>query len=264
MSHVVLRRRRRGGHRLLHAVAGGGALLVALALPATTAGAQGGGVRPGGAPVRPEGLSGPDAAALKLLERAATAYQSARTLRAEFTQRLSNPRTRTDLRSRGEFFQQGASRFAFRFSEPADDRIVADGDAIWLYSPSTARGQVFKMPRAAGMGIDLTASVLREPAQRYTIAALGDTTLDGRRVRAVRLVPKAAGGTFQRATLWLDLESALVRQAEFTEASGLLRTLTFTGIRIGGSLPRGVFTFTPPPGVRVIDQAAMLGGTGRP
>lgn len=202
-----------------------------------------------------------DSTALALLERAAKAYQGARTLRAEFTQALTNPRSRTDLRSSGEFFQRGADRFAFKFSAPAEDRIISDGQVLWLYAPSTTRGQVFKLPRGAGMGMDLASGVLKDPARRYTVTAMGDTTLDGRAVRAVRLVPRAQGAPFTRATLWLDTQSALVRRAEFIEASGLVRTLAFTNIRVGATLPRDAFVFVVPEGVRVIDQAAMLGGT---
>lgn len=216
------------------------------------------------APVRPEGVSQTDAAALKLLERSAAAYQGARTLRAEFTQTLVNPRTRTEFSSAGEFFQRGATHFAFKFSRPPEDRIVSDGQVLWLYSPSTARGQVYKLPRGAGAGMDLASSVLNEPARRYTVTAVGDTTFDGRAVRAVRLVPKAQGVPFTRAILWLDLQSALVRRAEFAEATGATRTLTFTNVRTGVALPRDAFVFVPPAGVRVIDQAAMLGGTSRP
>lgn len=216
------------------------------------------------APVRPEGLSQADAAALKLLERSAAVYRGARTLRAQFTQTLVNPRTRTEFSSAGEFFQRGAAHFAFKFSRPPEDRIVSDGQVLWLYSPSMARGQVYKLPRGAGAGMDLASSVLHEPARRYTVTAVGDTALDGRAVRAIRLVPKAQGVPFTRAILWLDVESALVRRAEFAEATGATRTLTFTNVRTGVALPRDAFVFVPPAGVRVIDQAAMLGGTSRP
>ena len=240
---------------------------LALALACALAAAPGAlAAQPAQAAPAAKGAGGPaaDSAALALLERTAKAYQGARTLRAEFTQALVNPRTRTDLRSRGEFLQQGSAKFAFRFSEPPEDRIVSDGSVLWLYSPSTAKGQVLKMPRAAGAGLDLVTAVLREPAKRFTVTALGDTSLDGNGVRAMRLVPRAQGGPFQRAVVWLDLKSALVRKAEFTEASGLVRTVTFTRIRTGAALPKDAFTFTPPAGVRVIDQAALLGGSAKP
>lgn len=236
------------------------AALLAAPLATTRAGAQEAPARsvPPGRPLKA------DSAAVLLVERAARAYQGTRTLRAEFTQTLSNPRTRTDLRSRGEFFQKGAQLFAFKFTQPAEDRVVSDGQVLWLYSPSTAKGQVFKMPRAAGAAMDLVASVLKDPARRYTVTALGDSTIDGRATRAVQLVPRAQGGMFTRATLWLDTGNALVRKVQFTEASGLVRTLTFSNIRLGTALPRDAFVFVPPAGVRVIDQAAMLGGSVPP
>jgi outer membrane lipoprotein carrier protein len=202
-----------------------------------------------------------DSAALALVERATAAYASARTLRAEFIQTLTNPRTGNVMRSRGEFLQRGAQQFAFRFSEPADDRIVADGDVLWIYLPSTAKGQVLKVPRAAGAGLDLAASVLRDPRTRYRVESGDESLIDGRTVRAVRLTPRTDDAPFAKATLWVDTRDALIRRAELTEQSGLVRLLDFTSVRTGVELPAGSFTFTPPPGVRVIDQAAMLGGT---
>lgn len=180
-------------------------------------------------------------------------------MRAEVTQRLINPRTGNVLTSRGEFFQRGPTRFAFRFAEPPEDRIVADGEVIWVYLPSTAKGQVFKLPTVAGAGLDLVGTLLRDPTRRYTITALSDTTVVEGRLRRVALVPTAPG-PFTRAELWLDPSSTEVYLAEFHEASGVVRQLRFSRVRRGVTLPRDVFRFTPPPGVRVIDQAAMLGG----
>lgn len=212
----------------------------------------------------PAPMTSADTAALVLVERATAAYASARTLRAEFIQTLTNPRTGNVMRARGEFLQRGAEQFAFRFSEPPEDRIVADGDVLWVYLPSTAKGQVLKVPRAAGAGLDLAASVLRDPRTRYRVESGDESLIDGRSVRAVRLVPRTSDAPFATATLWIDTREALVRRAELTEHSGLVRLLDFTSVRTGVELPRGAFSFTPPPGVRVIDQAAMLGGSVPP
>ncbi len=229
------------------------ALFVLASAPAMVAGAQTQGT--------PAVMSHADLVALVLMERSAAAYSSARTLRAGFMQTLTNPRTGNIMRSRGEFLQRGAEQFAFRFSEPPEDRIVADGDVLWLYLPSAARGQVLKVPRAAGAGFDLVASVMRDPRTRYRVESGDESVIDGRTVRAVRLTPKSNDAAFTRATLWIDSKEALIRRAEFIEPSGMLRLLDFTSVRTGVQLPRDAFVFTPPPGVRVIDQAAMLGGT---
>ena len=205
-----------------------------------------------------------DTAAVVLLEETAIAYRSPRTFRADFAQVLTNPRTGTVYSSRGEFFQQGAERFAFRFSDPPEDRIVADGDVLWLYLPSAAKGQVLKVPRAAGGGMDLVAMVLRDPAQRFTVTAGADTVFGTVRVRTIQLTPRTFQSGFTRGTLWVDAATMLVRGAEFVETSGLVRRIEFSRIRLGEAIPAGTFTFVPPAGVRVIDQAALLGGAVPP
>lgn len=203
-----------------------------------------------------------DTAALVLLEQVAEAYRGARTLQAAFTQTLAPVGGGAPMTSRGEFLQAGASRFAFRFAEPAEDRIVADGRAVWLYLPSTLRGQAIRLPRGvgAGAGLDLVAALLTDPGRRYVVRALPDTTVAGRREAQVTLEPRAAGAPFTRATLRLDATRRLIVGAVLREPSGLVRTLVFTNVRLGARLPADAFTFTPPAGVRVIDQAALLGG----
>lgn len=206
----------------------------------------------------------PDEAAMALLERTAAAYRSARTLRAEFTQTLTNPRTGNVLRSAGEFLQRGTQQFAFRFTEPAEDRIVADGEVLWLYLPSTAKGQVLKVPRAVGGGIDLAASVLRDVRTRYAVVPGADSTVNGRPVKALRLTPKSPDVPFSQGTLWVDPSSALILKALLVEPTGLRRELVFGSVRPGVAIPAGAFEFTPPEGVRVIDQAALMGGSAPP
>ncbi|MFN0098826.1 MAG: LolA family protein [Gemmatimonadaceae bacterium] len=227
------------------------ALCITAALVAPEAAAQAGGGRVAAAPS--------DSANIALLERTAATYRGSRSLRAEFTQFISSARGGTPMRSSGEFFQQGSQRFAFRFTTPPDDRIVADGEVLWLYLPSSAKGQVLKVPRAVGAGLDIAATVLREPAKRFTITGLRDSTIENTAVRTIRLAPRSGSDApFTKATLWIDPRMAVVRRAEFTELSGLQRTLEFRKVRTGSRLPSGVFTFTPPAGVKVIDQAALL------
>ena len=212
-----------------------------------------------GVPARAQSPAPRDAVARELVQRAAATTRRAETMRADITQVLTNPRAGTTLISRGEFLQHGPTRFAFRFSEPAEDRIVADGRVIWLYLPSTMKGQVLKLPPVAGAGLDLIGTLLRDPATRYVITGLGDTTADGRRLTRVALLPTSTA-PFTRAELWLDPRTAEIAIAEFQEPSGLLRRISLARIRRGGRLPSDAFVFTVPSGVRVVDQAALMGG----
>ena len=155
--------------------------------------------------------------------------------------------------------QQGPSKFAFRFTEPAGDAIVADGTTLWVYLPSSARGQVLKLPIAQGAQLDLLTQLLTAPRTSYTVTEGPAGEIGSRAVSVFTLVPKSPNIPFTRATLWIDREDALVRQLEAIEPSGLVRRLRFRDIRIDVELARDALTFVVPANVKVLYASGLLG-----
>jgi outer membrane lipoprotein carrier protein len=198
--------------------------------------------------------------ATTLLDRATARYRAARTVRAPFTQTLTNPLTQTTRSARGELMQQGRQRFALRFTDPAGDAIVSDGRFVWMYLPSTARGQVIKMPLAAGAGLDFIAGLLSSPREHYAVATRADEPVDAHRAAVYELTPRSENTPFTRATLWIGRDDALLWQLETVEPSGLVRRVRFSAVHLDARLPAGALEFALPPGVRIVDQQALMGG----
>ena len=194
-----------------------------------------------------------------LIDRAVRQYRAARTVRASFEQTLTSPATGTVHTSRGEYFQGGGSRFALRFADPAGDAIVSDGASLWLYLPSSTKGQVIKLPSRAGAGFDVLANLLTAPKTAYLATRLRDESVDPHVTTVFALAPKTADLPFTRATLWIGKSDALVWQLEVVEQSGLMRRVRFTAVRTGVNLPHGALVFSVPAGVKVVDQAALFG-----
>jgi outer membrane lipoprotein carrier protein len=192
----------------------------------------------------------------RTIDRAVAAWAAARTVRASFEQTLTNPLTGSEVTARGEFQQQGRNRIAIRFSDPAGDRIVADGRALWIYLPSTTPGQVIRTSLAQGANtVDLTGQFLTAPRTKYNITAAGTTTVGGRPAHGLLLVPKQAGSQpFTRATVWVDDRDGLVRQFEVTDQNGVTRRVRLTSIRVNVPVDAATFRFTPPKGARVVEQ----------
>ena len=206
---------------------------------------------------------GDSTAALALYRKAAARFANARTIRAGFEQTLISPMTRTPRLSRGEMLQRPPARFAFRFTDPAGDLVLADGEALWVYLPSTAKGQVLKLPRELGSAFDVVAKLLANPDDKNQVRVVPEADMvGGEPVRLFALTPRGEGAPFQSARVWIGAD-ALVRQIEIEEPGGLRRRLRFTNMRLGASLPKGAFVFTVPDGVRIIDQAALMGGAVR-
>lgn len=190
------------------------------------------------------------------VQRAVKAYAKITTIRAGFTQTVTNPLTGSDVESRGEMQQRIPGRLSIAFSNPAGDRIVADGKVVWLYLPSTNPDQVIRA-RVGEHGAnvpDVTSWFLDSPQTRYRMSDAGTATVAGHPTHAVALVSLDSTIPFERATVWVDDDDALIRQFETTDANGLSRRITITSIRTNTKLDPGVFAFEPPKGVRVVDQ----------
>lgn len=187
------------------------------------------------------------------VDRAVAAWDKVTSVRATFHQSVTNPLTGGREQARGEFQQQGRNRISIRFTDPKGDRIVADGRALWLYLPSTTPGQVIRT--AAGTGtVDFTAQFLASPKTRYTIAAAGRGSVDGRAAQAVLLTPKTKDVPFARAKVWIDDRDGLIRQFEVVERNGITRTVKLTGMRVNVPVEARAFRFEVPRGVRVVEQ----------
>ncbi len=189
------------------------------------------------------------------LDRAVKAWAKVKTARASFEQTITNPLTERTLTASGEFQQERPGKLSVTFRSPSTDRIVSDGKHVWLYLPSSAPGQVIKMPVAAASSgtVDLTAQFLTSPRSRFTVSRVGSLPVGGRRAHGYRLVPKrAAGALFTEATVWIDDTDAMVRQFDVTELTGVQRTVRLTSLATNVRVDAAAFVFTPPAGSRVV------------
>ncbi len=196
------------------------------------------------------------------LQRAIAAYANAETIAVRFDQTVTNPLTDRTLTSSGELMRRRPNRLSISFGGTNPDRIVADGTNLWVYLPSSAPGQVIKLPAAgeSGMLVDPMGQILSAPVSNYDVTDAGASVVSGEATHAITLIPKSRTALFTKATLWIDDTDGLVRQLESTEPSGLVRKITVTRFRTNVTIPRSTFQFTPPPNVRIIDGGGMVGG----
>lgn len=190
-----------------------------------------------------------------LLERASTLYRSATSLHAEFVQVIDNEMI-GQFESRGTLWQAGESRLSMRFRDPPDEAIIADGRDLWVYTPSTAPRQVLRISLAqtATYGVNVMSWILDQPRERYEATYLRSEEIDGHRVDAIALDPIDQSLPFTSAVVWLDRQTALPRRVKLAERNGTSRTITLTDPRLDRPLPKQIFRFEIPDGVRVIDQ----------
>jgi outer membrane lipoprotein carrier protein len=201
-----------------------------------------------------------------ILARATNAYEHVTTVRASFEQTLTSGLTGDTSQARGEMLQLRPNRLSVKFTEPAGDRIVADGTWLWVYAPSATPGQVIKMPLAGGddneaAAVDFVRTFIDQPRTRFNVSPGTADTAGGHKAHTLVLVPKKPG-QYTKATVWVDDDDGVVRQFEVVDGTGSTRRIRFTKLAFNVTVDKSQFTYTPPSGVKVVDRQAMLNGSG--
>lgn len=191
------------------------------------------------------------------IDRAAAAWNKIRTVRGTFEQTVTNSLTGSSAMSRGDYIQERPNRLSIRFTPPASGEIVADGQVVWVYLPSSAPGQVIKRPATdrSAVPIDLTGQFLDQPRTKYDITAAGTKTVDRHPAQGLILTPKKGyKATFTKATVWVDDDDSLIREFEMEESNGVTRHIRLLTVQPDAKVDQSMFVFTIPKGVKVIDQ----------
>lgn len=187
-------------------------------------------------------------------DRAAKAYASFNNIDAQFEQKTTNPILGKTALSKGRFVQQKPNLVSITFTDPAGDRIVGDGKSLWVYLPSSTPGQVMKLPAKSESAVivNLLGQLLEAPRQSFVISGGEASSVDGAAAKRVMLVPRAANSSaFQRATLWIDDKDARPVRVQIIDPQGIDRTFNMTAWTVNSVLPKDMFKFTPPKGVKV-------------
>ena len=203
----------------------------------------------------PIAAQSPDA----IIDRAVAAWGKITTVRGTFEQTVTNALTGSSASSKGTYAQERPNRLAIRFDQPGQDAIVADGKFVWVYLPASAPGQVIKRAGTdrSSVPIDVTGQFLDQPHKKYDINGAGTKSVSGHPAHGLTLTPKAGtSGAFTKATVWVDDDDSLIREFEATETNGVTRHVRLTTLEPNATIDRSTFTFTPPKGVKIVDQTS--------
>jgi outer membrane lipoprotein carrier protein len=178
-------------------------------------------------------------------------YESTRSMRASFRQRVESPTLATPLESHGTVLFERPNHMRWDYAKPDEQLIVGDGKTLWIYQPDLK--QAIRAPLRdafqaqtpltflAGLGQverDFDATLEREDAEHWVL----------------RLVPK---GDTQLGTLVLVVRKsdAGLAEARITDPWDHHQPHLHDEARNVEIAPDR-FRFEPPPGVDVVSPPA--------
>ena len=188
-----------------------------------------------------------------VLDEASERFKDMRTLCADFRQVLDVRLLGERREGTGRLCQRRPGLFSMRFDDPDGDMVVVDGESAWMYTPSRYPDQVLRTSiSAATRRLDIHSEFLESPRTRYVAEAQGTETIAGDPAQRILLRPREPAG-YREAVVWIGADR-LLRQVEIREENGSVRTVTLLENQPDVAVPEGTFTFTPPPGVRVVNR----------
>jgi len=182
-----------------------------------------------------------------LLRRVDGHYNHLRSLRARYTERYTG--VGLDRTESGTVTLKKPGLMRWSYDTPSGKLFVLDGKYAWFYTPGDA-----EVSRAPAKQLDDLRSPLRLLLGHTQLAKELDqvaTEPDGASFR-ISGVPKNMAQRVRLLTLIVTASGAIQRM-RLEETDGASTEFTFTQIEEDIPLPPAEFTFTPPPGIPVVE-----------
>jgi len=168
------------------------------------------------------------------------------TFSADFQQTLYGEDSEPLQTSKGSVLLKRPGRFVWRYTEPASQEIVADGNRIWLYDLELEQVTVNAIDERLA-GTPLVLLMGNAPlTESFNIVALGEE--EG--VSWLELTPLSGSSDFE--TVFIGLENDVLSAMELRDNFGQATQIRFTNFKSGFPVDNKTFEFQVPPGVDVI------------
>ena len=172
------------------------------------------------------------------------------TLRADFTQTVSDSQGVELQQVEGTLAVKRPGRFRWNYTAPSKQVIVADGERIWMYDEELAQVSVRALDRTLASTPAMLLSGGRALHEHADIRELGER--DG--LVWVEVVPRIKDSDFEAVRIGFD--DGDLAAMELVDAFGQTTRMAFSALVRNPAIDDSVFTFDPPPGVDVIGDEA--------
>ena len=170
------------------------------------------------------------------------------TLQAEFYQELRGADEQLMEIATGSLSLQRPNQFLWRYREPIDQLVLADGENLWIYDVELAQATVTPLSDI----IEATPAMLLSGDQpvRDGFETLESFTEDG--LSWVHLAPRLSGSDFR--SILIGFRNGELARLELIDGLDQLIRIDFSEVDINQDFVADLFSFDPPDGVDVIGK----------
>ena len=177
--------------------------------------------------------------------RLQTALKSLDNISAEFKQTLLDEDKNVVQQSHGTLAIQRPGKFAWIYVEPFEQRIIGDGQELWIYDVELE--QVTVKPMDTGMSNAPIMILMKQSdvTQEFDVSEVGQRKF----LYWVELKPHA--NDLEYSSIFIGLDDDNVRAMELQDQFGQSTQIVFENMRVDVVHNPALFKFVPPDGVDV-------------
>jgi outer membrane lipoprotein carrier protein len=202
-------------------------------------------------PPPPKGASPTDSMSAKeLADLVQQVYDKTRTFQAGFKQRYSMKAYNKVLKSAGTVVFEKPGKMSWRYDN--GNRVVSDGKLIKVYQKEAHQmyeQAVDKTQYPAALSFLVGEGSLRK---QFRLRKINGDRMNFKGGYVLVAKPRAVTPAFQRMLLYVDGATHQVRRVILLDAQGNKNRFTFESPIVNKAVAAKEFTFTPPPGTKII------------
>ncbi|MAD61140.1 MAG: outer membrane lipoprotein carrier protein LolA [Myxococcales bacterium] len=187
----------------------------------------------------------------EIIEKVQSFYAKAQDFQADFKQIYTYKIYGRKKLSTGKVFFKKPARMRWDYEVPTPRVFIADGQTLWVYEPEEA--QVFKRDLSSAQ-LPVALRFMQGKARLDQEFKLHSMQATDKEVVELSLKPKSAQVDFKTLKLRVKTSTGEVLASTLVDATGNLNEISFVAVKVNQGLPNEGFSFTPPKGVRVIDE----------
>ncbi len=177
--------------------------------------------------------------------RLKAALENMDNLSAEFKQTLRDEDKNVVQQSRGTLKLQRPGKFAWVYTDPFEQQIVADGSELWIYDVELDQVTVKPMDQGISNAPIMILMKQADVGEQFNIVEVGQRKY----LYWIELEPQARDIEYTR--IFIGLEDGNLRAMELQDQFGQSTQIVFENLRLGVVHNPATFKFVPPPGVDV-------------
>jgi outer membrane lipoprotein carrier protein len=179
-------------------------------------------------------------------------YDATKTFKATFTQTYTIKVQNVKKVSTGKVTFEKPGKMSFVYDAPNGNRVVSDGTTIRVYEKDNE--QMFETP-VKGSQYPAALSFLMgqgKLTKDFSLRLLDPAQMKFEGGYVIEGTPKEATPAYQKLLLYIDAQTNQVRRALILDAQGNRNRFDFSAPVVNQPATPGEFTFSPPPGTKII------------